>query len=109
MAGGEHADARAVEVSGRLKAAGGATYGHGTCRCRGCRAAEKGLNPRPKAGGPLQQRSTQVRLLQILPTRRKPEEQRKTLEVIEGENLVLGGFETHAPPAQTHAHARLPT
>ena len=23
-------------------------------------------------------------------------------------NLVLGGFETHAPPQPTHAHARLP-
>jgi len=57
MAGGEHADARAVEVSGRLKAAGGATYGHGTCRCRGCRAAEKGLNPRPKAGGACEQQA----------------------------------------------------
>jgi hypothetical protein len=50
MAGGEHADARAVEVSGRLKAAGGAMYGHGPHECRGRRTALKGLNPRRGAG-----------------------------------------------------------
>ena len=69
MAGGEHADARAVEVSGRLKAAGGATYGHGTCRCRGRRTALKGLYPRRSAGGGC---GTQPRSVAstVLPTRR---------------------------------------
>ena len=51
MVGGEHADARAVEVSGRLKAAGGAMYGHGPHECRGRRTALKGLYPRRTAGG----------------------------------------------------------
>ena len=71
MAGGEHADARAVEVSGRLKAAGGATYGHGTCRCRCCRAALKGLYCRAFGWRFSAAENDAVRLLQILPTRRK--------------------------------------